>query len=136
MNKVIGIIIAILVIIGIIFVAKRENNDTSINTNPTPVVNIVATTTNATSTDPLLNATTTKIYTMTDVAMHSNVNSCWAAISGKVYDLTTWIPKHPGGPDKILAICGKDGTSAFMGQHGSNEKIVAGLQTFYIGNLQ
>jgi cytochrome b involved in lipid metabolism len=81
-------------------------------------------------------STTTKVYTLAEVEMHKTVNSCWATISGKVYDLTTWIPKHPGGPDKILAICGKDGTEPFMSQHGKNSQIVAGLQTFYIGNLQ
>jgi len=27
--------------------------------------------------------------------------------------VTAYAPKHPGGPEKIYAICGKDGSSLF-----------------------
>lgn len=30
-------------------------------------------------------------YTMTQVAAHSSVSSCWSVVNGGVYDLTSWI---------------------------------------------
>jgi cytochrome b involved in lipid metabolism len=74
-------------------------------------------------------------YTLAQVATHNNSKSCWAAINGNVYDLTSWISQHPGGEGRILSICGKDGTQAFGGQHGSDPRAQAMLATFKIGAL-
>jgi cytochrome b involved in lipid metabolism len=82
------------------------------------------------------NGETEKTYTMEEVAKHNSKESCWSVIRGKVYDLTNWIDKHPGGADKILKICGKDGTDLFVKQHGGKEKpekILGGLE---IGTLK
>ncbi|WP_368859721.1 cytochrome b5 domain-containing protein [Enterococcus faecalis] len=49
--------------------------------------------------------------------------------------MTNWIYKHPGGPGKILGLCGKDGTSAFEGQHGGQARPEAELASFKIGTL-
>ena len=69
---------------------------------------------------------------MSVVATHNNANSCWSAIDGSVYDLTSYIPKHPGGKSEILAICGKDGSSLFEGQHGGDSKPARVLSGFYL----
>lgn len=61
-------------------------------------------------------------YTLADVAKHASQSSCWSAINGTVYDLTSWISKHPGGESAILSICGKDGSAAFNNQHGGQRK--------------
>lgn len=74
-------------------------------------------------------------YTMADVAAHKDASSCWTAIRGSVYDVTTWISKHPGGRDAILKLCGKDGTTAFVGQHGDAKQQNDMLATFKIGTL-
>jgi cytochrome b involved in lipid metabolism len=66
-----------------------------------------------------------------EVATHATKESCWSIIDGSVYDLTSFITKHPGGASKILAICGKDGTESFTDQHGGERKpesILAGLK--------
>ena len=46
-----------------------------------------------------------KGYTLAEVKLHATQENCRAAVDGSVYDLTNWIAKHPGGPDKIMAIC-------------------------------
>ena len=74
-------------------------------------------------------------YSMVEVAKHSSASSCWAAINGKVYDLTSWINQHPGGPGPILSLCGTDGSVAFNGQHGGQRRPEQELTSFYIGNL-
>lgn len=78
---------------------------------------------------------TTSGITMTVVAQHGTRTSCWSAIGGSVYDLTSWIPSHPGGEQAILMICGKDGTSLYNGQHGGRSKPAAILVGFKIGAL-
>jgi cytochrome b involved in lipid metabolism len=50
-----------------------------------------------------------------------------------VYDLTSFIPQHPGGERNILKICGKDGTAAFMGQHGGEGGPESTLAKHYLG---
>ena len=78
---------------------------------------------------------TSSVYTLADVAAHNGAASCWTAINENVYDLTNWISRHPGGEGAILSICGKDGTNAFEGQHGENQKPQQILATFKIGTL-
>jgi len=77
-----------------------------------------------------------KTYTMEEISKHNSKESCWTVIRGDVYDLTRWIDKHPGGPDKILKICGKDGTDLFVRQHGGKEKQEKILEGFEIGVLK
>lgn len=74
-------------------------------------------------------------YTLAQVATHNNASSCWAAINGKVYNLTSWINQHPGGPERILSICGKDGSALFNGQHSGEARPETMLAGFYLGPL-
>jgi cytochrome b involved in lipid metabolism len=61
--------------------------------------------------------------------------SCWSAIDGSVYDLTDWIGKHPGGAAVIKAICGKDVSAAFNGQHAGQKRPADFLAAYRIGDL-
>lgn len=81
------------------------------------------------------NPSTGSTFTMTEVAQHNSASDCWTAISGSVYDLTTWINQHPGGADHILPLCGTDGTSAFTGQHSGDAQATGQLAEFKIGTL-
>ncbi|MCX6781183.1 MAG: cytochrome b5-like heme/steroid binding domain-containing protein [Candidatus Magasanikbacteria bacterium] len=75
-------------------------------------------------------------YTITDVATHKDASSCWSAINGVVYDLTSWIASHPGGEGTILSICGTDGSAAFNNQHGTNGRPERILESYKIGTLK
>jgi cytochrome b involved in lipid metabolism len=75
------------------------------------------------------------LYTVSTVATHNSETSCWSIINGNVYDLTSFVGDHPGGERNILKICGKDGTSAFMGQHGGDSKPEKTLAGFLLGPL-
>ncbi len=72
---------------------------------------------------------------MAQVAQHNNASSCWAVINGNVYDLTQWINQHPGGPQRILMLCGTDGSAAFNGQHGGQRRPASELAGFILGPL-
>lgn len=58
-------------------------------------------------------------------------------INGKVYNVTKWIPKHPGG-NVILQGIGKDATSLFNNKGGGSGHSAAAhkiLAKYYIGDL-
>lgn len=74
-------------------------------------------------------------YTAAEVAAHNSFKSCWTIIGGNVYDLTAWITQHPGGEGAILSICGRNGSGAFAGQHGTDPRANRMLATFKIGAL-
>jgi L-lactate dehydrogenase (cytochrome) len=42
-----------------------------------------------------------------------SADDLWIVIHGKVYDLTNFLPEHPGGPRIILKYAGQDATDAF-----------------------
>lgn len=75
-------------------------------------------------------------YTLKTVAKHSTASNCWTVVNGGVYNVTKWIPKHPGGSQVIAAMCGKDGSAAFNGEHGGSGRVAAELKVFKIGALK
>lgn len=80
-------------------------------------------------------AVTVKTYTFAEVQAAGSEAKCWTVISGKVYNLTPWIPTHPGGTAAIKGLCGKDGTQAFSAQHSGQSRPESTLATFQIGVL-
>ncbi len=99
----------------------------------TPAVLLLTGCTGSPAPSPVLSASVG--YTMADVATHNTKDDCWAVIDGGVYNLTSWISRHPGGPDKIIGLCGTDATTAFRNQHDSQEKPNQQLAEFKIGDL-
>ena len=106
----------------------EDKNDGDDDDNNQPVIIPQATSTPA---------TTTKVsYTLAQVALAKTSAKCWTAINGKVYNLTSWIGKHPGGESAILQLCGKDGSAAFNAQPGGQAKPENILAGYFIGTLK
>jgi cytochrome b involved in lipid metabolism len=74
-------------------------------------------------------------FTAAEVTKHNTGTDCWSVVNGKVYDLTSYVTGHPGGATVIKAICGKDGSASFAGQHGSASKPNNVLAAFLLGPL-
>jgi len=96
-----------------------------------------------------------KTYSLASVASHSTPSDCWVIVRDKVYDVTAWVPQHPGGA-LIYVSAGKDCTQLFDSYHPLYARCQsyalqaptlrlsfaiptfccrAVLQKFYIGNL-
>jgi cytochrome b involved in lipid metabolism len=73
--------------------------------------------------------------TLDEVKKHNSADDCWSIIDGNVYDLTNWVNSHPGGSSRITAICGKDGSSNFLGQHSNSNSAKSQLNRFELGKL-
>ncbi len=44
-------------------------------------------------------------------------NDAWTILGGKVYNITPYLPYHPGGEPELLRVAGKDGTKLFGEVH-------------------
>ncbi len=75
-------------------------------------------------------------YTLAEVETHNTPSNCWAVISGNVYDLTSWVSRHPGGENPIKNLCGTDGTARFERKHGGSNAAKMSLGLLKIGTLR
>lgn len=75
-------------------------------------------------------------YSLDDIAKHAEAGDCWTAVDGKVYDITSFVPDHPGG-EEIAKACGKDGTSLFKSVDAHEKRNAGGvLNNYLIGDLK
>lgn len=52
-----------------------------------------------------------------ELASHNTRESCWIAINGTIWDVTTFIDQHPGGASLILKVAGQDATEQYETFH-------------------
>ncbi|KFY94654.1 hypothetical protein V498_03796 [Pseudogymnoascus sp. VKM F-4517 (FW-2822)] len=60
-----------------------------------------------------------KVFDAAEVAKHNTSESCWVILYGDVYDVTEFLPEHPGGSKIILKLAGRDATEEFDPIHPS-----------------
>ena len=76
-----------------------------------------------------------KAFTLAEIKKHNKKGDAWTLIENKVYNITSWIPKHPGG-EIIMQAVGKDATQLFNSRgHPSYVKKTI-LPKYYIGTLK
>ncbi|CAE7256754.1 unnamed protein product [Symbiodinium natans] len=68
---------------------------------------------------PLVMPAQRKPYTVEEVIKHNTPSSLWVIMNRKVYDVTAFHKKHPGGPGVLLQMGGKDATAAAAAAHKS-----------------
>ena len=71
-------------------------------------------------------------YSLADVAKHCTPNDCWVVVHGSVYDVTAFVPKHPGGA-LIYVKAGGDCSQLFDSYHPHSASRV--LDKYIIGAL-
>ncbi|KXK26085.1 MAG: Soluble cytochrome b558 [candidate division WS6 bacterium OLB20] len=73
-----------------------------------------------------------------ELALHNTADDCWLAIDGRVYDVTSYVVRHPGGAEQITRGCGQDATQLFAtqgGQGSHSANAVSIRDSFIIGVL-
>jgi cytochrome b involved in lipid metabolism len=80
------------------------------------------------------NSKSKTFYTMEEVAKHNKKSDAWLVINNMVYDVTNWIPDHPGGMI-IMKGVGMDATELFK-KVGHDSYAKNKLKTFKIGKLK
>lgn len=113
--------------------SANEGNETVNTETPTEATESSQTTQTTES------QSTTIQTTLNDATLsqHASASSCWLIINNNVYDVTQYIPFHPGGQQRIISYCGKDATQAFntKGGHGKHSSSASQtLANYYIGS--
>ncbi len=151
-RKTLALVLGTLVIVVVVGILISQNSPSSSDTStPASTDQTTKTTTSASSETTNPNSTTTTTtsttttgttttpkpsgYTMAQVVAHNTASSCWTAINGSVYNVTSWISQHPGGQQAIISLCGIDGSAAFNDQHGGQRRPASELASFKIGAL-
>ena len=75
-----------------------------------------------------------KYYTMEEVSKHNKEKDAWLVYKNKVYNVTKFIPKHPGALAIIKGL-GKDATTIFDNIGHSNRARNI-MKKYYIGELE
>ena len=47
-------------------------------------------------------------YTREQVSCHKRSDDCWIIIDGEVYNVSSWLRRHPGGPEVLRHYGGED----------------------------
>ena len=78
-----------------------------------------------------------KTVTIKELSGHNIESDCWVGYKGKAYDMTEWIPKHPGGIF-IKKYCGTamEFQNAFLKKHAEKYEGKLANVTKYIGEIQ
>lgn len=74
-------------------------------------------------------------FTLAEVGYYSAPSDCLLAVGGKVYNVTSFFGKHPGGDAALSFGCGKDATELFSQKHEGKPAASEMLPQYQIGIL-
>ncbi|CAL1543824.1 unnamed protein product [Lymnaea stagnalis] len=76
-----------------------------------------------------------QLITFDEVSRHNKRDDQWILINGKVYNVTEFAKKHPGGAKILNHYAGEDATDAWVAFHNDKEKVSKYLSTLYVGDV-
>jgi cytochrome b involved in lipid metabolism len=77
-------------------------------------------------------------FTSAEIAVHNTTSSCWLLIDARVYDVSTYLSRHPAGSRTITPWCGRESTVAFDTEDGEgthSSRAYVDLAAYEIGVL-
>lgn len=74
-------------------------------------------------------------FTWEELSLLNREGNAHVAVRGKVYDVTEFLARHPGGKDQLLIAAGRDVTVIFNSYHAFSEKADKILDQLYVGDL-
>jgi cytochrome b involved in lipid metabolism len=116
-----ALFILILVASLVFFIRNNQNkevNTSNLNSNSVKVKNLID--------NDYINSDKESIknkVNINELSKHNTSSDCWIAYDNKVYDITSFLPRHLGTSERILPYCGtKDEfTDAFIKKHGTTK---------------
>lgn len=115
-------ILAILIIAGALYLSNSDNKKSDVAINQ-DAIKLVNSTQNSTTQPEETSPEKTSGITSAKLAEHNTLESCWVGYKGKVYDITDFLPKHPGSAQAILPNCGtaEKFEQSFTKKHGTSK---------------
>ena len=77
-----------------------------------------------------------RVFTAEEVRRHNTPSDCWLIAHGRVYDVTSFLRRHPAGDQSILRHAGTDSTIDFDFHPQHAQKMWAPYQIGYVEGQQ
>lgn len=76
------------------------------------------------------------VFSRNEISAHSTADDCWTIVGKNVYDVSSFVNRHPAGSQAIKEMCGKDASEEFLGEHGGQKEPEKWLATLKVGTLK
>lgn len=76
-----------------------------------------------------------KEFTWKELSSLNEVHNAHVAVRGKVYDVSKFLNRHPGGKDMLLMGAGRDVTIVFETYHAFSDCVPKVLEKYHVGHL-
>ncbi|KAA3681181.1 acyl-CoA 6-desaturase (Delta-6 desaturase), partial [Paragonimus westermani] len=81
------------------------------------------------------NAMVTRKLKWSEIEKHATLTDRWIVIDNKVYDITKFQNRHPGGRKILGHFAGQDATEAFLAFHKKSSDVKKYLKPLYVGDV-
>lgn len=75
------------------------------------------------------------LISMDEIREHNSRESPWIVIDGVVYDVGSYLDRHPGGRGILLQHAGTDASEAFHGEHRHSLSAIVTMKNLRIGKI-
>ena len=77
-----------------------------------------------------------RAISLDEVRLHNNQRDCWTVVGDSVYDVTSFVSRHPAGSPAIKEMCGKNASEDYLGEHSGQKEPEMWLEKLKIGVLK
>ena len=77
-----------------------------------------------------------RAISMDEVRLHNTHKDCWTVVENGVYDVTSFVSRHPAGSPAIKEMCGKNASEDYLGEHSGQQEPEMWLEKLKIGVLK
>ena len=77
-----------------------------------------------------------KLISYEELKKHDKPTDRWLLIENKVYDITNWAKRHPGGGKILGHFSGEDATDAWRAFHNDKDHVKKFMKALYVGDLE
>lgn len=71
-----------------------------------------------------------------EVRSHNTQADCWTIVNNGVYDVTSFVSRHPAGSTAIKEMCGKNASEEYLGEHSGQREPEMWLEKLRLGTLK
>jgi hypothetical protein len=77
-----------------------------------------------------------KEISLAEVRTHNSSSDCWTIVGDNVYDVTSFVSRHPAGSSAIKEMCGTNASEDYLGEHSGQQEPEMWLEKLKIGTLK
>jgi hypothetical protein len=80
--------------------------------------------------------TDSRAISLDEVRLHNTSDDCWTVVQDGVYDVTSFVSRHPAGSSAIKEMCGTNASEDYLGEHSGQQEPEMWLEKLKIGTLK